>query len=317
MAAVATRFASGSLFPTAKAQQSLRIATPCMSYFAIFSPGEKRVAVISEDGKVRMYGLPDGELQRTWNVPGGAVNDLAFSTDGTLLFAGGFEGSALIWEVGGGKTELEYKFPLARRVRGAFSPEDRLLALAPDGGDPRILEWESRKEVTRLEVPITGATALAFSPDGRKIAAASGETMIRIFEAQTGKLLATNVDFLLETFALVFSNSRKHLFIGGADKTVSILDADTGRLLRSFPRDSGGTVNALRVSPNGRAVLAIYSNELDPDRPAPARVWDAGSGTVTRTWEPGEPPIGGTWTRENHCLVVSTTTTMLRIENLA
>jgi WD40 repeat protein len=132
------------------------------------------------------------------------------------------------------------------------------------------------------------------------------------------KLLASPAR-LTEVFAvhLDFTKEEKHEFAGGADKSISMLHVETGKLVRTFPKDNGGRVCTLRLCGDGKSLFAIYSNELDPDKPAPARVWNVGSGTVTRTWEPGEPPIGGTRTRENQCLVASTATKVLRIESLA
>jgi WD40 repeat protein len=295
----------------------IRIPIPCQSYYAVFSPDETRVAVVSQDGKVRIFGLPKGELQRTSNVPGGNVSDLLFSGDGRRLLAGGVEGGAIIWNTVTGESEWEYRFPGSHHLSVGFSLDGRLIALAPEAGDPRVFDWKSKRELAHLDDPVTGATALTFSANGQKIAAASGETMIRIFDPQTGKLLAENRDFLLETFVLAFSPDSRVLFAGNADGAISILDSETGKLLRSFPKRSGESVYGMQVRSDGEAVLAVYINALDPQKPTPICVWDVKTATVTQTWEPGEIPVGAMWTRTNEPLVASSTASTLRIERLS
>jgi WD40 repeat protein len=274
------------------------------------------VAVLSQEAKVLIYGLTEGELQRTWSVPGGA-SDLWFSNDGKQLLVGGNEGRAIVWNIITGESEWEYKFPEPRTLSVGFSPDGRLVALTQESGDALVFDRGSKRELARLDVPIIGGTLLKFSPDGKTIAAASGETTIRIFDPQTGKLIAENRDLLLETFDMAFSHDSKHLFAGGADGAISILDAETGRLLRSLPKRSGAAIFVLQVRSDGEAVLAVYNDALDPRNPMPVCVWNVENATVTRTWEPGEIPVGAMWTHANQPLVASTTASTLRIERLS
>ena len=298
------------------ALKPLHIPIPAQSFYAVFSPDEMRVAVVSQDGKLRTYGLSDGKLQLTWSVPGGTANDLLFSNDGKRLLVGGVEGGAVIWNIVSGESEWEYRFPESRALLVGFSLDGLLVALAQEAGDTLVFDWGSKKELARLDVPVTGATVLKFSPDGRKIAAASGETMIRIFDPQTGKLLVENRDLLLETFDVAFSPDSRLLFAGGADGAISILDTETGKLRRSFPKRSGASIFVLQMRSDGEAVLAVYSDPLDPRNPMPVCVWNVETATVTRTWEPGEVPVGAIWTRAKEALVASTTASTLRIERL-
>jgi WD40 repeat protein len=274
------------------------------------------VGVVFQDGKLRTYGLPDGELQRTWSVRGGPAGDLLFSDDGTRLLVAGPQGGAIVWNIVSGESEWEYRFPEPRQVLVGFSHDGRLIALAPEGENPRVFDLKLNRELARLDVPITGATTLKFSSDGRKIATASGDTTIRIFDPQTGKVLAENRDFLLEMFDMAFSPDSRLLFAGGADGAISILDTETAKLLRSFPKRSGASIFALQMRSDGEAVLAVYSDPLDPRNPMPVCVWNVETATVRRTWEPGEVPVGAMWTRANQALVASTTASTLRIEIL-
>jgi WD40 repeat protein len=299
------------------ALKPLHIPIPCQAFWAVFSPDETRVAVLAQDGKLRTYGLSDGELQRTWSVPSGTANDLWFSNDGKRLLVGGSKGGAVIWNIISGESEWEYRFPESRALFVGFSPDGRLVALTQESGDTHVFDWGSKRELARLAAPVFGGTIVKFSPDGRKIAAVSGETIIRIFDPQTGKLLAENRDLLLETFDMAFSHDSKHLFAGGADGAISIIDAETGKRLRSFPRRSGAAIFVLQVRSDGEAVLAVYNDALDPRNPMPVCVWNVENATVTRIWEPGEIPVGAMWTRENRPLVASTTASTLRIERLS
>ncbi|GAA4624689.1 hypothetical protein GCM10023196_025840 [Actinoallomurus vinaceus] len=108
------------------------------------------------------------------------VVGMAFSPDGRLLAAGGYDGRVRLWDVV--THRLVASLPgLPGRVNGvAFSHDGRLLACA--GGDS-VLLWNAltRTPVATL-TPRSGVVdAVAFSPDGRTLATAGDDATVRLW----------------------------------------------------------------------------------------------------------------------------------------
>ncbi|GAB3981566.1 hypothetical protein GCM10029978_082850 [Actinoallomurus acanthiterrae] len=109
------------------------------------------------------------------------VVGMAFSPDGRILAAGGYDGRVRLWDVV--THRLVASLPsLPGRVNGvAFSPDGRLLACA--GGDA-VLLWNAltRRPVTTLAPRAGVVDAVAFSPDGRTLATGGDDATVRLWD---------------------------------------------------------------------------------------------------------------------------------------
>ncbi|MGH9353969.1 MAG: WD40 repeat domain-containing protein, partial [Terriglobia bacterium] len=93
-----------------------------------FSRDGKLLETSCEDGKVRVWSVPDWKLISTLSGNSGPVHWAEFSPDGSLIASAGEDNTARIWEVATGKlirTFEESKQPL---LTVAFSPDGKYLA---------------------------------------------------------------------------------------------------------------------------------------------------------------------------------------------
>ncbi|HEV2498819.1 MAG TPA: WD40 repeat domain-containing protein [Terriglobia bacterium] len=93
-----------------------------------FSRDGKLLETSCEDGKVRVWSVPDWKLLQTLTGNAGPVHWAEFSPDGSLVAAAGEDNTARIWDVATGKlirTFEESKQPL---LTVAFSPDGKYLA---------------------------------------------------------------------------------------------------------------------------------------------------------------------------------------------
>lgn len=116
--------------------------------------------------------------ERLGELPyGGAVHDLAFSPDGTLLLTASGDRTAGLWDMRQ-CAQVASILHDAALTGVAFSPDGRHFATAC--GDRAVMVWDTatRKKMVRIVDPIrgddAGRTAVAFSPDGRLLATAMG-----------------------------------------------------------------------------------------------------------------------------------------------
>ena len=122
------------------------------------------------------------------------VNDVAFSTDGSLLLSASGDGTLRAWPMSPDRLDGERVLVRTRMLntRLAVDPGGQRLALAASDGRVllvSLVDGATRKLEGFSRLAVTGP--LAFSPDGRRLAAAPNagppeEMVIRIWDLETG-----------------------------------------------------------------------------------------------------------------------------------
>jgi WD40 repeat protein len=272
-------------------EKTITVPPEAVVRFTAISPKADWVAGACQDGRVRVWRFPSGELRQAFDLEDQRVSSLRFSADGALLAVGGDRGGVRIWNIPSGKLKLELK--VVEPVIGlAISPDRSLLAIARKDVPALLWDLTTGRVITELPARFAGSQALDFSPDGGWLACADGDTEIRIYEGHTGALRATTSDLLLESFAIVFSADSKTLYAGGADKTVSVIDVASGKVLRAFPRQTYA-VSGFARSADGKILVALYLDDRGAANPAPVVAWNAADGSrEAQVLEPKITPNG-------------------------
>ncbi len=192
-----------------------------------FSPQQKLVAV-GRYGVVELLSADTRAVVRKLAGHKGNVNALAFSPDGTQLFAASGEnalfGEVRQWNVADGA--------LVRTIEGH---RDTLyaLALSPDGQtlatgsyDQQIKLWNTANGTERKTLRgHNGAVfALAFRPDGKLLASASADRTIKLWDVAGGQRRDTLSQPTKEQSALAWSPDGKRLVAGGADNRLRVYE---------------------------------------------------------------------------------------------
>ncbi len=119
----------------------------------------------------------------------GAITDLTFSPDGTLLASASADDTVRLWDMVSATLAMELAHPApVNAVR--FSPDGLRLATAADDGLVRV--WQIGAQDAVVLAGYSGPlVALAYSPDGRVLAAADSVNVIRFWDGTTGAELAS------------------------------------------------------------------------------------------------------------------------------
>jgi len=119
-----------------------------------------------------------------------AVQDVAFSSDGTLLATVSTDETVRLWDVASGK---QHGQPLTGHTNAvqdvAFSSDGKFIATASEDGAARLWEVDNGRQ---FGPPLTGHTGdgsqpygpvwgVAFSPDGKLLATAGGDGTARVW----------------------------------------------------------------------------------------------------------------------------------------
>jgi WD40 repeat protein len=251
-----------------------------------FSPSGTALATASEDGAARLWDVATHQQLGTPLAagPGGVLDAVAFSPDGTLATVNQ-GGAAQLWDAG---IYRQAGPPFGTGDTVAFAPGGKTLAIGSIDGTARIWNVANHRQVgasmptkTDIASPVND---VAFSPDGKTLATATSDTgssgaTVRLWDVATHHQIAAlmNTDFDAVTTELAFSPDGRILAAGGYDGKVRLWDVATHRQI------GAPMVAGIGFAPKARAVTAVaFSSDgqtlATGSDDGTARLWDVRTG---------------------------------------
>ena len=211
------------------------------------------------------------------------VTALAFSPDGSQLYAGGYH-EITIWNPENGELIKRIANVGQRTYAIAFRPDGKQLAVACGApgrhGEVRLFNAESGELENVLGMTSDVVFDVAYNPAGDRLATAAADSTVRLIEVATGaqqRTLSSHSDWV---FAVAWSPDGSKLATGSRDKTAKAFDAATGDLLVTYS-EHNQPVRGVMFHPDG------------------AQVYTSGSDNKVRRWKiadgkrAGETGLGG------------------------
>lgn len=243
----------------------------------VFSPDGATVASSQEGGAVKLWDAVTGDVKHTL-LPGkaigslgpwtGAVNGVAFRSDGRRLVTSGADRMVRIWETDTGRQILAFRASNGAVLSLCYSPDGHRIAVATANHTLRICDAEDGRvlcdAVGGHDGPVTG---VAFSPDGRHLASSSNDQTVKIWDATTGSVLQVLKGHTDLVAGVAFSPDGTRVVSAGGDGTIRIWDVAMGAPLVVRQVDSAG-VNRVVFSPDGRRIASCGDDQA-------VRLWDS------------------------------------------
>ncbi|KAG8961625.1 hypothetical protein FRC03_005135 [Tulasnella sp. 419] len=183
----------------------------------------------SPDGRFLATGLDTGQIT-TWNATAGSkvgiftghisrVTSLAVSPDGSRLFSGSYDTTAVVWDMGSG--------------------------------------WENPEETNYSTKSVhTGAVHIvAFSSDGNKLVSSAADHVVALWDIRGHALIHTLRGHSKSVTALAFSTDGECIASGSGDRRIIVWDVETGAPIKNLDL---GIVQHLAFSPDGLYLVAAY-----------------------------------------------------------
>jgi WD40 repeat protein len=163
-----------------------------------FSPDSQLFAIATEDGKLTVWRVKDGQLVRTfklgtqsvWHTGWGKVTkegvrafDLAFSPDGRILASANDDSTLKLWDISTGKLSKSFKLGIDQV---AFTPDGRFLIAV---GTENFWVWDLKQEKVICHDCEGYVRKMALSANGKVLAIYEGPSRGRIAVYDVTKLV--------------------------------------------------------------------------------------------------------------------------------
>ncbi|ABS27739.1 protein kinase [Anaeromyxobacter sp. Fw109-5] len=199
---------------------------------------ETGVAISSADGRGGV---------RVLTAPGGRVNAVAFTPDGTRVVAASHDGEVRVFRADGSSAPLLLQAGSSPHAVLAVDPGGRTAAVGALDGRAWLVALDAARPAQPL-VHDGAVLALAYAPDGARLATGSGDGHLRIFDARSGALLERVTLPGGAVFALAWSRDGRAIATGSEDGVARLFGAD-GRPRAAFGA-TGAPLSTVAFSPD-------------------------------------------------------------------
>ncbi len=154
------------------------------------NPQREEVAVGDQDGRLLLWDLPTGRLQRALLTVQEAITAIAFSPDGNILAEGRQDGTVRFWDLSSDLEPEQFATDLTHPLTTlAFSPDQALLVGGDEAGQLYVWRIASGEERHCLVAHTGAITAIAFSPNSHRLLSCGQDCAAVEWDVGTGTSL--------------------------------------------------------------------------------------------------------------------------------
>jgi WD40 repeat protein len=244
-------------------------------FSARFDREGRRIVTACADGKARVWDAESGKLLVAVDHKG-SVNTAELSPDGKLILTASKDRSARLWDSRTG-TPAGPPMEHASEVCSArFSRDGRRVITGAKDGSVRIWSPQGSGEpLTFAPLHHRAVYAAALSPDDQWAVTASEDGTARVWRAATGEAFGEPVRHGLAVRSVSFSAEGRRIVTASWDGQAVLWQLPAAAPFLDLPAGPGLTT--AHFSPDGE--LAVTTGlSADPDKVAPALVWDVRTG---------------------------------------
>jgi len=194
----------------------------------------------------------------------GAVNSIAYSSNGRMLASGSADGTVRIWDM---RTGEELMTPLRSGDGAVWS-----VSLATNGESVVsgtdvgvVCVWslvDAHAYAQRLRGHSAAVSSVLYSPKGSHLASTSTDSTVILWNSETHQQLALLRGHTGVVHALAFTPDSLTLATGSEDQTIRLWDAVTGKLRYKSSHLHEESIYSLCFLPDGQKIAAGSGNNI-------------------------------------------------------
>ncbi|TAH50702.1 MAG: hypothetical protein EYC68_12760 [Chloroflexota bacterium] len=260
-----------------------------------FSPDSKYVVVASDDQNAYKINLATNSSELQLSGHSDAVLGTAYSPDGKYIATGSRDGTARVWDANTGQAIAILRGHDNSVWSVAFTPDSRLLLTGSADTTARLWDISDSAALRVLRGHFNKVLGADYSGDGKRVISVGADGEGRVWDVETGTIIANLVghEGWVSDGALNQDGSRAAT--ASFDTTARIWDLASCEDIHGdvnidskckFTELQGhaDVVRSVTFSPDGKFVLTA-SDDLT------ARLWDAATGALVKTFEGHEGPV--------------------------
>ena len=186
------------------------------------------------------------------------VTALAFSPDGSEIFASGFR-EVTVWNAADGTLLRRISNVAPRTYALTFNPDGKVLAAASGApgeyGEVRLFDPKTGAMLKQFAASTDAIMDVKFSSDGKRLATAGADHHIAVFDLEKGTLIRRLPGHSDAVTCVAFSPDGKQLASVGLDRSAKVFDIATGKLASTY-REHTAALYAVAFSPDGKTIVS-------------------------------------------------------------
>ena len=236
-----------------------------------------RVAVSAGSGALRAWDLESGkEILVFGKITKPSYWAITVSQDGSLVFAGGEDQRARLFDLKTGKQLQEFVGHTGTIWGVALLPDGKHGVTGSWDESLRVWDLDTGKELRAFEGVKGHIRCLSLSKDGKWLAACHlavvhGPGTIRLWDVDKGTQIQAFEGHTDEVTALEFFADKKTLLSASHDGTLRLWDIDSGKELKCL-QGRPQSIEWAALTPDGKRIVACG------DASSTLRLWDVASG---------------------------------------
>lgn len=219
-----------------------------------------------EKTAIRLYDFVNGQLKAQLKGHTGAVLALGFSHDSSLLVSGGFDETAILWDVTSQQRLHTLSGHTGHIYAAAITKDNQRVVTGSSDQTLRLWQVQDGELVATLEGHTDEVVAMAISPRDGTIVSSSWEDSIHLWDGQTGDYIKILANSEVNANRLAFSPDGRYLVsctADGLDSYCHVWSYPSGKKVVTY-QGHDNIVQTTVVSPDGQWVATSggESNEI-------------------------------------------------------
>ncbi len=234
-----------------------------------FVAGDTQLAACGSACKIWFYDRAAKTLARELAAHETRIISLAFSHDGSRMLTGGYEGTALLWDLARPEQPVKLELLGSSIMDACFSARGERVALADFAGWLGVFDTADGKQLKRAPAHHAAAIGVAFIGDSLEIASVGTKDCPRTFSTDLAPLKFVPGHHNVVN-GMQLSHDGRLAVAASYGECIVVWDTVTGTEVRRFANGISGIVR-IDVSNDFRYVLGWGNSPL-------VTIWDVSSG---------------------------------------